>query len=72
MEDKKQIAINDLKRALRALGIAWKDTNEAWSNIYLESDDCLWDDYPFEQSFDEIMFEEWIDSCLNNLKKEVK
>lgn len=27
--------------------------------------------YPFDKSFDEIDFEKWMDSCLENIEKEI-
>lgn len=57
----------ELKNALIKLRKAWIETVSAMSNIDFDCNDYIIEDYPFEQSFDEIDVINWIDKSIKKI-----
>lgn len=66
MKIEKEKAEKELEESLIELGKAWKRCVSACSNIYIECNDFIQGDYPFNQSFDEIDFDTWIENSVES------
>lgn len=59
---------DELRESLVELKNAWTRVSMVFGNIYHDCNDYIQDNYPFEQSFDDIGMYEWIDSTLENIE----
>ena len=67
-QEMKSKATLELLYATEQLKKAWIRFSRACSDAYVECNDYIADDYPFDKSFDEIDTFTWFDSIIKNIK----
>ena len=54
---------------LQSFKHSYNDLVVAWDEADAEMAELLSKDYPFQQSFNEIQVDQWVETCIENLKR---